>query len=384
MRVIFISHVSNLYGAGRSLLGFIDGLLRKGVQCYVIMPRDGPLVQCLKERRVEYKIIPFKDWVSTESSLWRPIARMFFNLLSTTAIAVQARAWHADVIYTNSIVTPVGAFAALLVRRPHIWHIREFAEEHFGFFFDFGAKLSLKLIQRLSFRVITTSDALKSKCVQDITALKVQRVYNPVELCNGPQNDTDETQRAYKGRIPVLTIVGRVYPMKGQKDAVLAVAELVKQDIHVRLRLVGDGDAKYLEELKRILTQNDLDANVEFMGYIDDPFPIMRSADIILVCSQWEAFGRATVEGMLAGKPVVGARSGATPELIKDGFNGLLYEPGNYQDLAEKIRYLIDHPKEAKQMGVNGFEWASKEFTVEKCASQVFDVLQEAVQRKGW
>ena len=95
-----------------------------------------------------------------------------------------------------------------------------------------------------------------------------------------------------------------------------------------------------------------------------------------------EAFARVTVEGMLCGKPIIGARSGATPELVKDGFNGLLYEPGNHQDLAEKVKYLIDHSEEAKQMGANGFEWASKESTIEKCASQVFDVLREAVQRK--
>ena len=88
------------------------------------------------------------------------------------------------------------------------------------------------------------------------------------------------------------------------------------------------------------------------------------------------------MEGMLCGKPVIGARSGATPELIREGFNGLLYEPGNPEDLAMKIKYLIDHPEEAKQMGINGYKWASEQFTIERCASLVFDILQETVQRK--
>jgi len=108
----------------------------------------------------------------------------------------------------------------------------------------------------------------------------------------------------------------------------------------------------------------------------------MDSRNIILVCSRSEAFGRVTVEGMLCSKPIIGTRSGATPELVKEGFTGLLYEPGNYQDLAEKIKYLIVHPGEARQMGTNGFEWASKQFTIEKCASQVFGILQEAVRGK--
>ena len=121
---------------------------------------------------------------------------------------------------------------------------------------------------------------------------------------------------------------------------------------------------------------------MEFIGYVDNIATIMNAADIILVCSRSEAFGRVPVEGMLAGKPVIGARSGAMPELVKDGFNGLLYETGNHQDLAEKIKYLLDHPDEAKRMGTNGFEWASKEFMIEKYASQVFDVLQKAVRGK--
>ncbi len=109
---------------------------------------------------------------------------------------------------------------------------------------------------------------------------------------------------------------------------------------------------------------------------------------VICLVSNWEfnglapskAFGRVSVEGMLCGKPIIGAQSGATPELVKESFNGSLYEPGDYQDLAEKIRYLIDHPQGARAMSINGFKWASKEFTIEKCASQVFGILQEAVQ----
>lgn len=380
---MFVSHVSSKYGASRSLLSLIDGLLQKGVQCYVVMPKEGPMVGELRSRGVNYRIIPFKSWVSSSSPLWKRIARMGFNLLSAVAIAVQVRVWRVAIIYTNSSVTPVGAFAALLMRKPHIWHVREFGEEDYRVSFDFGTNFSLELMQRLSFRIIVISDALKAKYERYVAPRKLQRIYNPVELRNELHDDMDDTQGAYNSCIPVLTIVGVLHSGKGQMDAVLAVAELAKQAIYTRLRIVGDGDAKYLEELKQIATQNKIDENVEFMGYMDDPIPVMRSADIILVCSRSEAFGRVTVEGMLARKPVIGTRSGATLELVKEGFNGLLYEPGNHQDLSEKIKYLIDHPKEAKQMGVNGFAWASKEFTIEKCVSQVFNILQEAMQPKA-
>lgn len=383
MRVCFISHVSNKYGAGRSLLSFIDGLLQKGVQCYVIMPNKGPMMEDLKNRGIKYHIVPIKNWTSKDSRVWKRILRSCFNLIVSLVIAVRSYTWRADVLYTNSSVISVGAFAAFILRKPHIWHVREFGQEHYGFSFDLGKQLSMKLIDRLSFRVIVISEALRQKYLQYISPQKLKLIYNPVYVVSKIFNNLKAEHGLRELRIPSLVFVGVLHPGKGQIDAVLAVAELVKQGIQVKLRLVGKEDREYLKYLKKAIVQNSIEEYVEFTGHVDEPARIMNSADIILVCSQWEAFGRVTVEAMLAGKPVIGARSGATPELIKEGFNGLLYEPINYKDLATKIKYLIDHPEKAKQMGTNGFEWASKQFTVEKCASQMFDIIQEAIQPKN-
>lgn len=212
---------------------------------------------------------------------------------------------------------------------------------------------------------------------------KLKMIYNPVHVVSNIFNNSKVKHGLRKSRIPILVFIGALHPGKGQIDAVLAVAELVKQGFQVKLNLVGKADQKYFKHLKQAIVQYNIEENVEFTGHVDDPNRIRNSADIVLVCSRSEAFGRVTVEAMLAGKPVIGTRSGATPELVKEGFNGLLYELGNHQDLAEKIKYLIDHHEKAKQMGANGFEWASKQFAVEKCASQVFDILQEAVQSKS-
>lgn len=105
----------------------------------------------------------------------------------------------------------------------------------------------------------------------------------------------------------------------------------------------------------------------------------MAAADFVLVCSRAEAFGRVTAEAMLAWTPVVGARSGATPELIRDHQEGLLYEPGDHRDLARKIEYLIQHPEEARQMGKQGYKRASTELTVDRYSKQVYDLLQELI-----
>jgi len=347
------------------------------------MPNKGLMMEELKNRGIKYHIIPLKNWTSRDSRVWKRMLRSCFNLFISLVIAVRSYAWRADILYTNSSVISVGAFAAFLLRKPHIWHIREFGQEDFGLSFDLGKRLSMKLIDRLSFRIIVISEALRQKYLQYISPRKLKLIYNPVHVVNRVFNNSKAKYDLRELRIPTLVFVGVLHPGKGQIDAVLAVAELMKQGIQVKLRLVGRGEQEYLKHLKQVIVQNSIEEYVEFTGHVDEPARIMNSADIILICSRSEAFGRVTVEAMLARKPVIGARSGATPELIKEGFNGLLYEPRNYKDLATKIKYLINHPEKANQMGTNGFEWASKQFTIEKCTNQMFDILQEAMQPKS-
>jgi glycosyltransferase involved in cell wall biosynthesis len=123
-----------------------------------------------------------------------------------------------------------------------------------------------------------------------------------------------------------------------------------------------------------------LEQRVKFTGCVPDASPFVEESDIALMCSQSEAFGRSTVEAMKLGKPVVGARGGATPELIRENFNGLLYTPGDYLDLAQKVKFLIDNPEAARQMGENGRRWSQEQFTVEKYAGKVLQVLEETIR----
>jgi len=85
---------------------------------------------------------------------------------------------------------------------------------------------------------------------------------------------------------------------------------------------------------------------------------------------------------MLAGKPVVGARAGATPELVREGFNGLLYAPGDAADLARQVAVLHEQPERAREMGEAGRRWASQRFTVERYAAEVAEVLRAAAVAK--
>lgn len=382
MKLLAVLHDSNKYGASRSFIELISGLQDKHVVCYVIMPSDGPITKELDNLGVSYYFVPFKMWLSRGPVIWKRVVRSIYNLLISFWVAYIAWSVDADLLYTNTIMTPVGAIAAKMIGKPHIWQIREFAQEHYNLTFDLGLKVSHKLIAWLSYRVVLVSNALRDKYIEHILSEKLIVVYNPVDLGGVlSQNELMDNMLNRTNRDPLLIMVGFVHPAKGQLDAVLALAELIKRNYMVNLVIVGDGDVEYISSLKRVIREYGIDKHVEFTGYVDNPRILLESSDIVLVCSRSEAFGRVTVEGMISGKPIIGARSGATPELIIEGFNGLMYEPGNYVDLANKIKELVDDPDKAIVMGNNGKRLAIEKYSRDNCVTKIFEIFEQADYR---
>jgi glycosyltransferase involved in cell wall biosynthesis len=380
-KILFISHTSVAHSVNRCLLYLIDGLSEKGIKCYVVLPTQGLMVEELKNRNIKFSIIPIKTWASTDKILLRRILRAGFDLCMSLAIAIKAYLWEIDIIYTNSSVIPAGAFAAFLIGKPHIWHIREFGKEHYGLLFNFGESTSIKLINKLSSCIVVISEALRRKYSRYVPASKLKVIYDAVPAESEVFNNPKFRYSLENSAVPTLAIIALVHAGKGQMDAVMAIADLANQGIQVKLKIVGDAPViEYSKQLEQVIIQNKIVENVEFTGWISDMGSLYNSTDIILTCSRWEGFGLATIEAMLFKRPVIGARSGATPELVREGFNGLLYEPGNHQELAEKIKYLINHPKEARQMGDNGFREASQKYTIEKCVNEVYKTIMGVVK----
>ena len=88
------------------------------------------------------------------------------------------------------------------------------------------------------------------------------------------------------------------------------------------------------------------------------------------------------VEAMLHGKAIVCSRIGGLPEIVEEGKTGLLFEPGNAEELAEKIRYLWERPKLCAKMGDAGREKALREYSQERYYEQLMDCYKKAIAGK--
>lgn len=143
-----------------------------------------------------------------------------------------------------------------------------------------------------------------------------------------------------------LVYFGRVDHRKGLVTLINAVRRLP-----TKLVIVGDGPEK--ANLEKYIAAEAI-SNVSLVGYKsgEELQFIIRRAMFSVLPSEWnEPFGHTILESFASGKPVIASKIGGIPELIREGENGHLFEPGNVGELASKISDYIANPDKVKEMG---------------------------------
>lgn len=364
---------SNTKGANGAFIEFVESLEQYGFKPYIILPSAGPVVHELEIRSIPFKIFYYKWWMQTEDSpKWKWIARLVVNFIAFPRICYQMAKWQCDIVYTNTIVIGVGIFAAIILKKPHIFYVHEFGYMDDKLVFDFGENHSLWLANKFTRYFIFNSRAVAKEYSRLIEKSKIKVVYQSVTV---PRN-IPKLFNVKKHNLQC-AIVGRLKESKGQKEAIEAIDILIKEGLDVGLWIVGIGDKEYKKYLEKIVSEKNSQDYIVFFGWQDNPFPFIQESDISLMCSKCEAFGRTTIEAMLLKKPVIASRAGANIELIKDGFNGFLYEPNNIKDLASKIIFLYKNPKKLKEMGKNAQKWAKQHFAKRKYVKNMIKILNK-------
>jgi len=165
--------------------------------------------------------------------------------------------------------------------------------------------------------------------------------------------------------------VGRISPEKGVRHLLSAARRLPD----VAFKAAGGYD-------RMPHLPGEAPANFEFLGQLGterlNGF-YSRARMLVLPCTCFEGFPMTIAEAMVRGKPVVCSRIGGLPEIVDDGVTGLLFKPGNAEDLAEKIRFLWDRPDLCRKMGQAGREKALREYSPEKYYKRLMTVYERAI-----
>ncbi|MGH7397957.1 MAG: glycosyltransferase, partial [Candidatus Rokuibacteriota bacterium] len=379
-RVCFVSHSGMDGGAQRSMIDLIDALAARGVESRVVLPEGGYLASALQARSVPYIAYRYWPWTQEPPLPWwdRFLKKPLVHVLRAVKLSRLIGRWRCDVVVTNTLTVCEGALAARILGLPHITYAREFGDLDHDLHFEWGVRLSMRLLRMLSTRVVFNSAALAQHYARQVPAARSRVIYNAVSIPAASLAHGEPAEPRKSGATFSCVLVGYLNPGKGHEDAIRAIGDLLGRGMRVSLKLVGGaGPPAYMRRLRELIDSLGVSDLVEMVGSASDPWLFFRQADVALMCSRMEAFGRVTVEAMKLGTPVIGARSGGTSEVIHDRFNGFLYTPGDARELADKIAELIRDRDGARRMGERARRFATEMFSLERYGGEFLDLLNE-------
>jgi len=147
-------------------------------------------------------------------------------------------------------------------------------------------------------------------------------------------------------------------------------------------------DFAYYQELKNLVKELQIGNKVIFTEREIDSVTALSVIDISIISSHNEGFSNAIIESMAAGKPVIATNTGGTPEAIRHGYSGILFDPGDARALADAIIVCLKDKKKAEELGRNARGCAEKEFSIEKMVQTTENSyetsLKQAKSLKEW
>lgn len=178
-----------------------------------------------------------------------------------------------------------------------------------------------------------------------------------------PESINLQPASQFKKGSPQIISVGRIEMIKGHHFLIDAMPEVLKEFPQTKLQILGDGTER--ETCQAQVNKAGLQDNIEFMGFVPQPYQYISSSDIVIQPSFFESFGLVFIEGLALKTPIIAFDVPAGNEILENDKTALLVPKGDADALAEKIIYLLKNPAIAKQIAENAYEKYKKDFTTE-------------------
>lgn len=380
--LVFTPFSSMVGGANRSLLMVLNILKEKyHHDILVVIPEEGQLCVELETIGINWMTLQFNQISGIKNLYYMNSLRLIRNNIYAIIDYLRARRFARsirylkfDVVYINDVAPYIGAFVARILKIPYVWHFRSLVQPSEKYII--GAK---ELFKRCN-QIIAISYGMKSLLLQNkyMPKNKITMIHNGLPLENA--------SRSIQTRINGMHFVecGRIAPEKGHADAIKALGILKKQGIDdVFLHIVGADLSNrkngYSVFLRQLASELNVEKQVIYEGTRNDMPEFREEMNGELMCAVAEPFGRVTLEGMRSGLVVIGSNSGGTPEIIIDGDTGLLYEQGDAEDLARKIKMVYKEPQLALDLAEKAYEYSQSHFLPETNVSSINTLLESVV-----
>ena len=282
---------------------------------------------------------------------WRTLVRLCVLFRKERPVIVHTHTSKAGML---------GRWAAFLCRVPIIVHTPH-GHVFWGYFnkFKTGVFILLeRLTARITDRIITLTDHEKMDHIRFSIAPegKFAVIHSGVDLSRYSGVQADIAKIRQDMNLPegafVVGTTGRLTAVKGHIHLLQAAARILKDRKEIYFVLLGDGELG--DYLRKYADEAAIARNVRFLGWRSDVATVLSAFDVFAFPSLNEGMGKAIVEAMAMGKPVIASDVGGIPDLVVHGENGLLVPPANSEALANAVLDLYENPDKRKKMGEAG------------------------------
>lgn len=229
----------------------------------------------------------------------------------------------------------------------------------------------------LPHKVVTVSEHVRQYLIRDegIKPEKVTTVPTGIDLERFSPVKAEEilrTELRLQRDTPIIGTIAIFRKKKGHHILLEAVPDILKVIPYTVFVFAGNGPEQ--ERIKIKVKEMNLEKHVIFLGLRSDIPDILKSLDIFVLPTLQEAFGTSIIEAMAVEKPVIASRVDGVPEIVKDGLNGILVEPGNPKNLTKAIIQLLQDRDGAERMGIEGRKFVETYYTMDKMVKGMYNL----------
>lgn len=243
--------------------------------------------------------------------------------------------------------------------------------------------LTLKKVLFGSFllKFLKRADAVVALCRQSVIEAKEEGFSDNQMICipNGVDTGRFKPSSRYPDKRARIVCVGRLVEIKGVDILMDAFRLLYDEGIRLKLEIFGEGQEKNrLEENARYLG---ISEDVIFHGVIQDLENYLDNACVFVQPSLAEGMSNVILEAMAAGLPVVATRTGGAPDIIQDGINGLLVEPGSAEQIRHAVKKVISDEPFAQKLGKQARKTIEEKYSIDIVVDRYLELYNKILNK---
>lgn len=273
-------------------------------------------------------------------------------------------------------------FTPIYVRVPKIAFIHEVADEIWDYMFPFPINYIGKFIEPLYFKLYknirfwtdadSTIDDLVEKGIKRKNCLAINCPIQNKPLMKPPIKESN----------PTFIFVSRVVKMKGIEEVIKAFFYILREKKNARLWIVGDGDRKYVEKLKKTMISYSISPKVKFFGKVSETqkLYLLKKAHLLLHASIKEGWGLVVIEAASQATPAVVYNVAGLRDSVKNNKTGIVLSQNNAKEMAKQAILLLANKEKYFNLQKNALSWAES-LTWKRATELSTDLIENVIKR---